>query len=174
MKVNIGPYPDGEEERKISVEIDYYDAWSLDHTLAMIIAPALKVLQEQKQGSPFVDDEDVPDDLKSTAAPPKENEWDTDDNHHKRWDYVLSEMIWAFTEYTTDWEDQFHSGEIDMQFKEVEYGGETMHEMVRGPKDTHVFDKEGYGKHYARIMNGIRLFAKYYGGLWDQMNEQTH
>ena len=33
-------------------------------------------------------DEDVPEELKSTSAP--ENEWDTDDNHFKRWEDVVS------------------------------------------------------------------------------------
>ena len=53
----------------------------MDHTLAMIIVPMLKQLKETKHGAPFVDDEDVPEELKSTSAPAKENDWDTDDNH---------------------------------------------------------------------------------------------
>jgi hypothetical protein len=43
-----------------------------------------------------VDDEDVPEELKSTSAPPKECVWDVDANHFKRWDYILDEMIWSF------------------------------------------------------------------------------
>jgi hypothetical protein len=56
----------------------------------------LKQLKETKHGAPFVDDEDVPEELKSTSAPPKKDDWDVDDNHFKRWDYVMDEMIYAF------------------------------------------------------------------------------
>jgi hypothetical protein len=70
--------------------------------------------QKKKHGAPFVDDEDVPDHLKSTAAPAKENEWDTDANHFARWDWVLDEMIFAFECKTDDsWEEAFRSGEHD-------------------------------------------------------------
>lgn len=94
MKVSIGPY---RKNRKIEVRIDAYDVWNMDHTLALIILPMLKQLKESKMGAPFVDDEDVPEELKTTTASPKENEWDTDENWFKRWDFVLDEMIFAFS-----------------------------------------------------------------------------
>jgi len=78
------------------VKIDKWDTWSMDYTLSHIIVPMLKQLKETKHGSPNVDDEDVPENLRSTAAPAKENDWDIDDNHFKRWDWFLDEMIWAF------------------------------------------------------------------------------
>jgi hypothetical protein len=56
----------------------------------------LKQLNKVKHGAPIVDDEDVPEELRSTSAPPKEDIWDTDANHFKRWDWVMNEMIWAF------------------------------------------------------------------------------
>jgi len=169
MKVSIGKYPKSDKkERKISVKIDYWDTWSMDHTLALIIHPMLVQLHKTKHGSPFIDDEDVPEELRSTSAPPKENEWDTDDNHHKRWDWVLEEMIWTFAqEIDDDAESQFHSGHIDLEFKEIELNGEKYHEMVRGPKDTHFFDKEGHDAWQRRKKNGFRLFGKYYEALWD-------
>jgi len=106
MKVHIGPYPKGERARKISIRIDKYDTWSMDSTLALIIHPMLIQLKQTKHGSPWIDDEDVPEELRSTSAPPKENEWDADDNHHARWDWVLDEMIWAFETHLDD-ESQF-------------------------------------------------------------------
>jgi hypothetical protein len=108
MKVHIGPYPKGERARKINIRIDKYDTWSMDSTLALIIHPMLVQLKQTKHGSPWIDDEDVPEELRSTSAPPKENEWDTDDNHHARWDWVLDEMIWAFETHLDD-ESQFKS-----------------------------------------------------------------
>ena len=106
MKVKIGKYPrKSDKERKISVRIDPHDTWSMYETLAHIIVPMLKQLKTSKHGSPFIDDIDVPDELKSTAAPPTEHEWDTDDNFHKRWEWALSEMIWAFEQLSDEnWE----------------------------------------------------------------------
>src|ERR1035438_9649523 len=52
MKVNIGTYPKGNGKRKISVRIDKWDTWALDHSLALIIVPCLKQLKKQYQGLP--------------------------------------------------------------------------------------------------------------------------
>lgn len=167
MKVFMGKYPGSrsKKERKISVRIDNYDVWNLAENLALIIHPALLRLQETKHGSPYTDDEDVPDNLKSTNAPPKENEWDTDEFHLPRWEWILNEMIWAFGQLNIDWESQFWTGEFDMQF--VEIPGENLFQMVDGPNHTAVHDKEGSDAHYERIKNGLRLFGKYYLALWD-------
>jgi len=153
------------------VKIDRYDTWSMDHTLADIILPMLKQLKETKHGAPFVDDEDVPDELKSTSAPPKENEWDTDENHFKRWDYVLDEMIFAF-ECKVDgtWDEKFRSGEIDKKTVACQWdenGKATMYEWLDGPNHTYEIDIEGMQEVQKRITNGYRLFGKYYEGLWD-------
>jgi hypothetical protein len=138
MKIYIGPYPKkANKERKIRVHIDGYDVWSMDYTLALIIAPMLRKLKEDKQGAPFVDDEDVPEELKSTNCPPKENEWDTDDNFFKRWDYILDEMIFSFESYD------------------------------KSPLDDEKYDRDSMKKLEDRIKNGLRLFAKYYGNLWN-------
>ena len=158
------------------VKIDYWDTWSMDHTLGSIALPMLKQLKATKQGSPFVDDEDVPDNLKSTSAPPKENEWDTDDNHHKRWDWVMDEMIFAF-EHTQDdsWQEAYRSGEIDFKWVKLDETRlnpitgkvEGMSQMVEGPNHTYKCDYEGMKIVEDRIKNGFRLFGKYYQGLWD-------
>jgi len=157
------------------IKIDHYDTWSMDYTLSPIILPMLKQLKEVKHGSPFVDDEDVPDELKSTAAPPKENDWDTDDNHFRRWDWVMSEMIFAFECKTDDsWEDAFRSGEHDITWipvdaagNEVAKGEHKYYQMGKGPKDTYQCNYEGMKVVETRIQNGFRLFGKYYQALWD-------
>jgi hypothetical protein len=157
------------------VKIDYWDTWSMDHTLSPIILPMLQQLKEKKHGSPFVDDEDVPDQLKSTNAPPKENDWDTDDNHHARWDWVMSEMIFAFTCKTdASWENEFREGDIDMLWvpvdtagNEVAKGEHKYFQIKDGPKNTYKCDYEGMKVVEARIQNGFRLFGKYYQALWD-------
>ena len=150
-------------ERKIKVRIDDYDVWNMDNTLAHIIVPMLKKIKEDKHGAPYVDDEDVPDELKSTAALPKENDYDTDSNHFKRWDWVVDEMLWAFEQSLTEWESQYFSGKHDIVWKK---SGEDAFVTEKGPNDTFKIDEEGIKKHHDRMKNGRRLFAKYYEGLW--------
>ena len=170
MKVNLGRFPKKiNGERKISVKIESFDTWSMDHSLALIIHPMLLQLKKTKHGSPSVDDEDVPEEIRSTSAPAKEYEYDTDEFHHDRWEWVLDEMIWAFAQkLDNDADNQFHSGVLDIECKQVSLkDGTTTYEMVKGPNDTHVFDKEGWEAWNARKTNGFRLFGKYYEGLWD-------
>lgn len=153
------------------VKIDRYDTWSMDHTLAHIVLPMLRQLKKDKHGSPLVDDQDVPEELRSTSAPAKENEWDTDENWFKRWDWVMDEMIFAFESKLDDsWEDAFREGEID--WKTVpsawdENGKPTLYSMEDGPNHTYKCDYDGMKVVNDRIQNGFRLFGKYYQGLWD-------
>ena len=49
MKIKIGPY---RKNRAFNIHIDDFDVWSLDHTLACIIHPALIRLKETKHGYP--------------------------------------------------------------------------------------------------------------------------
>jgi hypothetical protein len=147
------------------VKIDRYDTWDMDHTLSPIILPMLKQLKETKHGAPNVDDDDVPEELKSTSASPKENDWDTDSNHFKRWDYIMDEMIWAFEQLVDgNWEDQYYTGESDYIFVKDDRG---MSVMEKGPKHTQEWDRDGWTKHHERIDNGLRLFGSYYRNLWD-------
>jgi len=138
-------------KNRIYVRVDNYDVWSADHTLAEIIVPVLKKLKEQKHGSPSIDNEDVPDHLRSTAAPPVDD-YDTDENFHKRWDWVLDEMIWAFSSYI--YEDDNKENEYDCKIK-------------KGDDGFYDYDMEKKQAIDARVENGRRLFAKYFNALWD-------
>ena len=154
--------------RKMNVQIDDYDVWSADHTLAIIITSVLKKLKEIKHGSPLVDDEDVPDSLKSSAAPPKENEWDIDNNHHARWEWVIDEMIWAFGPHDTD--QYYHNtDQLEMVSVPLEDGSSALsfNHQKDPNKPSYFRDEEGLKKHAERKENGRRLFAKYYEALWD-------
>lgn len=156
---------DSKKKRKIEIKIDRWDTWSADHTLALIILPVLKQLKETTHGSPFVDDEDVPEELKSTSAPAKENEWDTDGNHFKRWEWMLDQMIWSFEQILDEeGELKFYTGTTDYQFKKLENG---MYEMIHGENHTAVYDKEGHKAYDEKIAFGLRMFGKYYRALWD-------
>ena len=140
------------------VKIDRWDTWSMDYTLSFIVVPMLKQLKETKHGAPFTDDEDSPEELKSTSAPPKENEWDTDENHFKRWDWILNEMIWAFEQNLDDKSEEKFFDHAEWDEKEKDFG-KNLHKIK--------IDQPGLKAHQDRKANGFRLFGKYYQGLWD-------
>lgn len=156
------------------VKIDYWDTWNMDSTLSPIILPMLRQLHASKHGAPYVDDKDVPANLRSTtkaAKQAKENDWDVDGNHFKRWDWVMEEMIWAFEQLCNDdWEAQYSSGEIDHTWVVSDYdenGKAKLWAMENGPNHTYKVDWDARNKHQERINNGTRLFGKYYTALWD-------
>jgi hypothetical protein len=153
--------------RKVKVKIHYYDTWSMDDTLAPIILPMLKQLNKSKHGAPWVDMEDVPEELRVTEEQvAKTNETgEVDDNHFARWEWVMGEMIWAFEQKMIDWEDQYTTGKYDWVFEKTE--DDKYSEMKEGPNHTAVTDWEGRKAHQKRISNGFRLFGKYFESLWD-------
>ena len=143
---------DSKKERKIKVRIDPYDTYSMDHTLAYIILPMLKQLKTTKHGSHMVDLEDVPEHLRTVNTEEYDCQYTFDfyktkeklgPDLHDRWDWVLDEMIWAFEQIgNEDHDNAFFEGYV-------------------------LKDKEGYLQHQDRIDNGLRLFGKYFRGLWD-------
>jgi hypothetical protein len=164
------------------IKIDHYDTWSMDSTLAPIILPMLKQLKETKHGSPLVDLEDVPEELRCITHEEYDDQECFDWYHehkveegkcdiHARWDWVLNEMIWTFEQLCDEDHDaQFHTGVSDMKSVPCawdENSKPTMFTFEKGPNDTSHFDIEGYQKHSERIKNGLMLFGKYYQGLWD-------
>jgi len=136
---------ESKRKRKIKVKIDRWDTWNMCNTLAYIILPMLKQLKATKHGAPFVDDADVPEELRSTNADPKENEWDVDSNHFKRWDWVINEEIFAFECKLDDsWENEFQSGEhdhiwvpVDINGNKVDKEDAELYHMDEGPNHTY-------------------------------------
>jgi hypothetical protein len=136
MKVNIGPYPTKDKERKVSVTIDNYDVWNLDHTLALIIHPALLLLEETKAGYPIVLDR--PEGLEENTKESKK--WYKE--CQKAWNVILKKMIWSFNECVNDFpgkEKCFKKTGIDM---------------------------EQYNEYYAKVQEGFDLFGKHFQSLW--------
>ena len=137
------------EARRETIRIDDFDSWAMYANLAPIILPMLKQLHSKKYGSPFVDDEDVPEHLRA-GPPPAENQFhDLDDRFHDRWDHVVEEMIWAFEEIV----------------KEDEYDYEPhYHILPDGSLGDYMLDEAK--AHNERIRNGTTLFGKYFQNLW--------
>lgn len=96
MRVKIGRYPDWHwwspylykwfgytRTQKISVKIDRWDTWSMDHTLAHIILPMLKQLKATNHGHPS-------------------------ELTEQEWDEIQNKMIWSFEQKIKD-EDDDHA-----------------------------------------------------------------
>lgn len=90
MKIKIGKYPTwhwGSEylykwfgynqEQKLRVQIDTWDTWNMDHTLAHIILPMLKQLKATNHGYPS-------------------------DLTEQEWDEIQDKMIWSFEQKIKD------------------------------------------------------------------------
>ena len=135
MKVHLNK--PGSKKEIHRVKIDKFDTWNMDVTLAYIIVPMLKQLKEVKHGAPFVDNEDVSDELRASDEDlhTYSKNGETDEHYFDRWDYVMDEMIFAFQ---SKLDEQFFSDQI-----------------------------LNYDAYSDRINNGFKLFGKYYNGLWD-------
>ena len=148
MKVTIGKYP-RKGNQKISIRIDPWDTWSMDRTLALLIHPMLKQLLKTTHGAPCTDDEDVPEHLRSTNAKPKKEEWDVDEFHFKRWDWILKEMIWVFGELAKDRDPNFFIKKPKHKFVPVE--GEDWKEIRC--VEPGIYDEERAKAYYTRKKN---------------------
>lgn len=99
MKIDL-PHPEEIDSVGKQIVIHPWDTWSMDHTLSYIIVPMLEQLKATKHGAPAIEFGDVPKELyPPTSEQTKKlySHGETDDNYFKRWDWVLDEMIWAFT-----------------------------------------------------------------------------
>lgn len=154
-------------KRTVKVHIDRWDTWSMDHTLSMIVVPMLKQLRASKHGSPAVDPADVPKELRPTARQRKkyETQGETDDLFHKRWEWVMDEMIWAHEQLL----DENSDDKFWLVHGEIDWNGEPDERGLIELKWTKesVVDWDGLKAHHARIQNGLALFGKYYQSLWD-------
>jgi hypothetical protein len=176
MKVKLGQYPK-KGNRKVNVQIEHFDTYSLDHSLAYIILPALIQLKQSKMGVPseFADVGGADYDSQDSFDFYKETHDACFDIACKKWDEILDKMIWSFQQILCDeWENKYHHGkakfdwEPDQDYTDPVTGKtEKMFRMVdKNPKD-HWLDINGMRLHEERIQEGLSLFGKYYKHLWD-------
>lgn len=157
MKVYLGPYEDN-HPRDIDIVIDPYDSWNADATIAIIAAPLLEQLRKEKHGCANVEDEDVPEYLRSYNAPPKEHVYDIDDNYIARYDWMLREVIWALNEVANGYPEEksyFHHNPVP--------DNATFQQQI----DAIDVDTEGFDKYESRLQKALTLFGKYLRTFWD-------
>jgi hypothetical protein len=178
MKVSLGKFPRKNNNRKVNVTIDGYDTWNLDHTLALIIYPALVQLRNTKHGIPNQFG-DVGGEKHHSQQSFDFYEESTDEAFNegvKRWEETLDKMIWSFEQLLKgDYDEQYHHGHAeydwvksDKTFPNPLTGKvEETFQMVDKNPENHWYDYEGHQLHEERIQEGLDLFAKYYRNLWD-------
>jgi len=143
MKVTIGKYPKkSDKERKVSIRIDPWDTWSMDSTLALIVVPMLKQLRATKHGTPM-------------------------DAFEEEW-HQITQSKEFFAEKK--------SGPLHKKAKRLEKEGLKRWDDILGKM---IWSFEQANKHWdnpkligdkdywARVQEGIDLFAKHYFDLWD-------
>ena len=151
--------------QQTEIHIDRWDTWSMDTTLAHIIVPMLTQLKKNKHSAPGVELIDVPAELRPSPEQAeqaqKDNEIDT--LHFDRWEWVLDEMIWAFSQLLLDdWEEQYYK-RVDVGT--VEDG--SAEQVLKTRTKIVIRDEDGRKAHADRMANGFRLFGTYYCSLWD-------
>lgn len=176
MKVNIRKYLKGPSERRIDVQIDKWDTYSLDHTAALVILPLLLQLKNTKMG--------VPNDFVQYVGSDMDRNYSFDfikddqdavfDHGCKQWEETLDKMIWSFQQIVDDsYDSKYHHGEMRFGWKPIHITNpatgvvEEMYEMVDENPNEHWYDHVGHMLHEERIQEGLELFGKYYRNLWD-------
>jgi hypothetical protein len=166
-------------ERKISVRIDREDTWGMDHTLAYIILPMLKQLKGNKHGSPYIDVEDIPENMRlseretavfdhgyydKTLNATEEEIEAASVKFHAQWVWVMDQMIWSFEQELDEendhknYYDPYEPGEIVED--DSLFGKDFRMKMGK-------FNTEKHKAYQARKQLGFTLFGKYYQSLWD-------
>jgi hypothetical protein len=177
MKVNLGKY-NKNSDRHTKVTIERFDTYSLDHTLALVILPALLQLKENQQGIPnqFVQNVGGADyDNQDSFDFYKETHDDAFQIACKNWEITLDKMIWSFYQVAlVDWEELYHHGTPKFEWvkSDIPYTNpangkvEDTFQMVDLNPNEHWIDMEGLTIHRERIEEGLELFGKYYLNLW--------
>jgi hypothetical protein len=179
MKINIGKFPKNGRGQKIDIQLDRWDTWNVDVTLARIIYPMLVQLKENKMGVPgdFVDNVGGEDYAQQDSFDfYKESHQDAWNIACAGWDDVLDKMIWSFGQLAfEDYDGQYHHGTAKYDWVETDklYPNpitgkmEATYQMVDKNPDEHWYDSVGHRLHEERMQEGFELFGKYFRNLWD-------
>lgn len=174
MKVFLGRYPkDPDKKRKVSIRIDKWDTWSMDHTLALIILPMLKQLQATKHGAPGsmpAFNQTSNQSSQKCLEFYKEDDEPAWDEGHKQWTEIMDKMIWSFEQLLDEnWDQQYWTQKPELDLDDLilkegqdENGYKEVKWKVEGKCDWKAREE-----HAHRIQEGLELFGKHFQDLWD-------
>lgn len=159
--------------QRTRVVIDKYDTWGMYNTLAVIVLPMLKQLKATKRGSPFCDQDDLPESMRltqreiaiingETLDSTPEERTAVDNKFFAQFDWILDQMIWSFEQIVNEDECTCYYDPYDADEK-VE-GDDLLSAKQR--REMGKFNKEKYRIYQERKQLGFTLFGKYYQNLW--------
>lgn len=156
------------------IEIDKWDTWSMDGTLAPIIIPMLKQLKETKHGVPY-DFAHVGGESWDSQLSFDWYEADVDklfDEHaERRWNEVMDKMIWSFEEIAKSSESEGFSEDYwePMTEEEIIATMEKHNSVYKDilAKPSYKINREKLDAYNERMQEGLELFGKYFRNLWD-------
>jgi hypothetical protein len=161
MKIEIGNHPGlkSKKKRVVKVRIHSYDSWNLDHTLALVISPALKKF-DKNHGIPA---SMFPAGTDFDYNNAKSREYQKiEKTAQKKWDDTLDRMRWSF--------DQIARHEPD----EPKYPLKTSKDLSDLTKKKTPAQQAKIKKwiskintYQARIQDGLNLFGVHYRDLWN-------
>ena len=158
MEIKIPKY---ESKRKTIINVDRWDTWNCDSTIATIVLPMLLQLKLEKHGVPG----EFGDVGGETHIAQQSFDFYTDtyaeawDEGVKRWDIVLDKMIWSMYQIAhVDVGEKYRHGEADFDFVDG---------RLTQSNDEYWHDYVGERLHEERIQEGLELFGKYFRSLWD-------
>ena len=136
---------------KIKIKLRPSDTWSIDYAVAPLLLALMKQFKAATVSIAAIENEDAPEELRSDEA-----------YSNERYNWFLDEVIWALEQTLIDWEDQYYTGDPDIEFQDNADGTvEIVH------KDTNFkVDYEGVEAHQNRMQNAMMLFGKYFYTLW--------
>lgn len=158
MRVFIGP--PGEAEITGGRQVVEVEAHAHDDLTTAIAHIGLAYLERQggrmADGTPYVSDEDLPEELKAGGDgvnPPPD-----DGRNEERWQYIMAEIRWAFEQALSE-DDGFDQFVIEPGDYAIVPKGPTSFDVHTRKKG--VVDMDGWREHSRRRREGLRLFTAY-------------
>ena len=179
MKAKLGKHPKGDSPRRVSIEVDNFDTWSMEHTVALLVLPMLIQLKNTMHGVPgsFVNDEVEDYYAQKVFDFMQEDKDEVFVQGVKRWNDTLDKMIWSFQQLALDddYDSKYHHGKMKTDWVPSEHKilnpvtgkMERTFEMIDLNPHEHWSDYVGHEMHNARIQEGLELFGKHLRDLWD-------
>ena len=160
------------DHRKINIEIDPSDVWSMDSTLSLIILPLLLEYKEQMSlhgGVPsdcLVDVGGDPNDSQLSFVFYTETYQDGVELGAIAWEEIIDKMIWAFQQIAlTDYESKYHT--LVNPAPPAKSPTTTLKDSFENYTKRYDYDHAGRVLHDERIQEGLNLFGKYFRALWN-------
>lgn len=160
-----------------TIVIDRYDTWDMHNTLSAIILPMLKQLKTQQKGSPYCDQEDLPEHMRLSErelAVFNNSSWDdslgatdaerkaVDQKFFAQFDWILDQMIWSFEQELS--EDEY-CNYYDPYDPDETVEPDELFDMDQKRK-MGKYNAQKHLEYQLKKQLGFTLFGKYFQSLW--------